>query len=97
MYISRIIFTIKDGEQTTFEQVASKIVEVAQAMAGCKYFGLSKLTNESAKYMLYEEWDTKQHADVFKASKERNDAVAQLSPVMGGAPVVVEYLFEVQQ
>ncbi len=92
MYISRIIFTIQDGQQATFEQTASKIVQVAKSLPGCNYFELSTLVKEPTKYMLYEEWDSKEHAEAFKATKERNDAVAQLAPVMGGAPVVAEYL-----
>ncbi|HVI69237.1 MAG TPA: antibiotic biosynthesis monooxygenase family protein [Magnetospirillaceae bacterium] len=97
MYISRIIFTIKDGQQGVFEDTANRIVQIASALPGCRYFGLSKLTNEPTKYMLYEEWDSKQHADVFKASKERNDAVAHVAPTMGGTTVMAEYLAEPQQ
>jgi len=94
VYISHITFSIKDGEQNVFEDTVSKIVQIANAFPGCKYFKISVLVNEPTKYFLYEEWDSKQDADAFKASKERNDAVAHVASIMAAAPVTVGYTVE---
>lgn len=94
MYISRIIFAVKPGSEDAFRATAVNVAELARHMPGCVYFDLFTLASDTSEYMLYEEWESDEQAAVFKASRERNYAVAKLAPTMAAAPVVNEFSAE---
>ena len=60
-------------------------------MPGCQAFLVLTSPYDSSQYVLYEEWDSAEHADSFKQSSVRNDSVAKLAPAMTAAPDVVEF------
>jgi quinol monooxygenase YgiN len=86
MIVIRVLLNIKPEEKPEFLSHVQESIAISRQFEGCSAFSVYEDIQQENAFLLYEEWDSQQNFDAYKASEHFQETGRVLFPMMSGDP-----------
>lgn len=86
MMVIRVKVQVKPENKANFIDVMTESIGISRQFDGCLNFDLYEDVTDDNALLLYEEWDTTENFDAYKASDHFTASGKVLFPLMDGSP-----------